>query len=102
MLLSVQEIGDRLEPSFADLDKAMGIGFEVVGPRGTLTGRDEDGSVRVVDEPDCDPARTSAPTTGRRQQGDAAVATERAGDLVRGDPQRARCQDLPSVATDGA
>jgi hypothetical protein len=76
VLPPVQWLGDRLESSFADLHETTGVGLEVAGPLRILAGGHEDGPVRLIDEPDRDLARTSAPTTGGRQQGDPAVATE--------------------------
>ena len=102
MLSTIEGLGHRLESPLADLHQAAWVGLEVACPQGALARRHEDRSVGLVDEPDRHLARTSTPTTGGRQQDDPAVAAERPSDVVRGDLQRARCQDLPSVPTDGA
>jgi hypothetical protein len=105
-----------------DRDLDRGVGQQVRGP-GPIerAGCDEDRAVRLADEPDRDITDRAAAAAARAQPrepgivGEARVegrdalgAPSRAGDwrsrwTVRlGIRQRPRCQDLPSVATDGA
>ena len=85
-----------------DHDRTSRIGQEVEAPRRPLgRGRDEQRPIVLRDEPDGHCARQTRSPSGGREKGDATDTAEGPSDLV-DVPQRARCQDLPSVATEGA
>ena len=103
MIRSLQGFGDRREPSLADLHLHGRIGQQVVRPLRAIARRDQDRAIRLIDVPDRDRPRQSAPPSACREPGDLALEEEVVADVVRWRiRQRARCQDLPSVWVEGA
>ena len=110
MIRGFERLGDGPELTVPDLDQCTRIRQQVAGPGGVVAGRDGDRSIGLVDKPDRDRSRQTRPSTARDQAGHLALEEEVVPDLVRdrtpdvseGQPQRARCQDLPSVWAEGA
>jgi hypothetical protein len=122
----VQFLRDPAERPPLDDDLDRGVDQEIAGP-GVVgrSGGDEDRPVGLGDEPDRDRTPFAAPpaarpeagktivvgervvdgrdalATARRTRSDARIERWAVGPAVAG-RQRPRCQDLPSVATDGA
>lgn len=110
MIGGVERHGDRPELTVPDLDQRIRIRQQIVCPGGVVSGRDDDRSIGLIDKPDRDRSRQTRASTVGDQAGDLALEEEVVADLVRGcqpdlrvsQPQRARCQALPSVCADGA
>jgi hypothetical protein len=115
----VENLGFTDERSTAHLDLDRGIDQEVRRPRAVEgSGRNKDRTIGLVDVTDGDRAPLPCPPTSGPEPGEPAIdregvvecrnpvrATRRSGRprvAVAGRRQRARCPDLPSVATDGA
>ena len=116
----VDQLRASLESPAAERDLGRGLVQQVGGPgRIRRAGGNEDGAVRLFDESDRDLAPLPGPAPGRREPDEALVAGQSrvdrgrplgptgrtacsAGIAVGRGRQRLRCQDLPSVATDGA
>jgi hypothetical protein len=113
-----EEVGFAGERAAAGLDLDRRIDEEIGRPRAVeRAGRDEDRAVRLVDVSDGDGAPLPAPPAAGPDAGEPGVEGEgvvecrnplraargpgRSRPAVAG-RQRLRCQDLPSVATDGA
>lgn len=105
MICEFKQLGDGPELTVPDLYQRMRIRQQIVGPGGVLSGRDDDRSIGLIDKPDRDRSRQTCASTAGDQAGHLAAEEEVVPDLVRdrtldvseGQPQRARCQDLPSV-----
>lgn len=119
----VEVLGDCRERAAADGDLQSRVGEQVERPGAVGRPRgDENRTVRLVDEADGDRPWGTGPSASDDEPGEAVIGGEvgvekrvalgRAGDawpgaavssrILRAGRQRLRCQDLPSVATDGA
>lgn len=108
-LRPIEPLRDGGKGPLSDLHAAVSVGFDVEHPIGVGTAcGDKDGSVRLLEVPDRGPDASSGDSPARLEDRDLAPGREFLTDLV--GPwavalvrQRApRCQDLPSVWTDGA
>jgi hypothetical protein len=122
----VQFLRDPAERPPFDDDLDRGVGQQIARP-GVVgrSGGDEDRPVGLGDEPNRDRTPFAAPPAARPEAGESIVSGERVVDrsnalgtarrprseariqrravgLIVAGRQRPRCQDLPSVATDGA
>ena len=92
---------DGLERLVRQARAAARLGEQVPGPGGVVApGRDQQAPVRLLDVSDRDVDRSSARSSPRLQPDDLAPAGQLLAELVRQRPPR--CQDLPSVWTEGA
>jgi hypothetical protein len=100
----VQLLGLAPEGTAGQLDLDGRVGPEVRGPVALeRSGGDEDRAVRLVDEPDRDrPPRAGSVAAGPQPGEPLVWRAVQGGPRVVAGRQRLRCQDLPSVATDGA
>ncbi len=110
MIRGIERLGDGPKLTVPDLDQRMRIRQQIVGPGGVIARRDDDRSIGLIDKTDRHRSRQTCASTAGDQAGDLALEEEVVPDLVRGckpdprlsQPQRARCQALPSVWADGA
>ncbi len=125
----VEDLCDSLERSAAGDHLEDRIDQKVARPRAVRRARrDEDRAIGLLDEPDSDQSGLTGPAPACSETGESCVGceivieggdslgaarwtrggTRTAGRIVAGaggivgSRQRLRCQDLPSVATDGA
>jgi hypothetical protein len=97
----VEPLRNRSPGSIRDRHPARRLSLEVPGPVGIgVARRDEQASIRLLDEPDGDGDLAPADPPPGEDPDDLPPAGELLADLVRQRPPR--CQDLPSVATEGA
>ena len=97
----IQRLGNRIPGALADDQPTTRVHLKVAGPVGVgFAGRDEEGPIGLLVESDRNRDGAPARSTARLDPDDLAPLGELIADVVRA--QRPRCQDLPSVTTDGA
>lgn len=97
----VQRFGHGVPGALADRQTAAWVHFKVSCPvRIGLAGRDEQGPIGLLEKSDRDGDSAPARSAACLDPDDLAPLCELVADVVRA--QRPRCQDLPSVTTDGA
>ena len=103
---ALERLGPEPRSALADRHGAGRIRLEVQGPVGVgFAGCDEQRPVRLLDEPDGRAGGRARHPTARLDDRDHPPAGELLADVARRSRewlQRLRCQDLPSVWTDGA
>ena len=97
----VQRLGDRVPGALTDGQPAARVHLQVASPVGIgFSGRDEQRPIGFLEKSDRDGDSAPARSAACLDPDDLAPLCKLVADAVRA--QRPRCQDLPSVAIDGA